>query len=97
MACGGRAGDEGTGWAQASFAAARTAGHACAREPAHAAGATTTIWGTQRDRGEVASKENAPVGESTWIDVRMKWLRKSGAARTCTHPSCLRFSLHPGP
>ena len=37
-----------------SFAAARTAGHVYTREPAHAAGATTTIWGTQRDRGEVA-------------------------------------------
>ena len=95
-ACGG-AGDEGTGWAQAPLAAARTAGHAQAREPAHAAGVTTTMWGTQRDRGEVASKAHAPVGESTWIDVRMKWLRKSGVARACSHPSCLRFSLHPDP
>jgi len=93
--CAARAGDEGTGWAQASFAAARTAAHA--HKPAHAVGAATTSWETQRDRGEVASKAHAPVGESTWIDVRMKWLRKSGAARACTYPCCLCFSLHPCP
>ena len=30
------------------------------------------------DSGEVPSKALAPVGESTFLDVRAKWLRKSG-------------------
>ena len=30
------------------------------------------------DSGEVPSKALAPVGESTWLNVRATWLRKSG-------------------
>eukprot|EP00802_Teleaulax_amphioxeia_P033259 Tamp_38058.p1 GENE.Tamp_38058~~Tamp_38058.p1 ORF type:complete len:137 (+),score=31.63 Tamp_38058:36-413(+) len=47
---------------------------------AHAAAGAreaTTPWGMPRDRGEVEGKAQAPVGESTWLDVRMKWLRKT--------------------
>jgi len=60
-----------------------------------AAGAreATTPWGMPRDRGEVEGKAQAPVGESTWLDVRMKWLRKTGGVLRTTRaqqPACRR-------
>ena len=43
----------------------------------------------KRDRGEVSSKAQAPVGDSTWQDVRSKWLRKSGELQ----PTRLRTTM----
>lgn len=45
---------------------------AAAQQPAQDA-----LASYKRDRGEVSSKAQAPVGDSTWQDVRSKWLRKS--------------------